>query len=74
MHIEKNIYDNIIGTVLNILEKIKDGTKAHLNLQKMRIQSELHLGCRGERFFIPPICYLNYLERKRRISVDGLKS
>ena len=37
IHIEKNIYDNIIGTVLNILKKIKDGTKTHLDLQKMRI-------------------------------------
>ena len=43
MHIEKNICDNIIGTVLNISEKIKDGTKADLDLQKMRIQPELHL-------------------------------
>ena len=45
MHIEKNICDNIIETILNISEKIKDGTKAHLDLQKIGIRSELHLVC-----------------------------
>ena len=56
MHIKKNIYDNIISTVLNILEKIKDSIKAHLNLQEIRIRSKLYLVHRGDRFFMPPIC------------------
>ena len=53
MHIKKNICDNLIGTVLNISEKIKDSTKAHLDLQKIRIRSELHLVHRGDGFFMP---------------------
>ena len=65
IYIEKNIYDNIIDTVLNISRKIKDSTKAHLDLQKMRIQSKLHLVHRGERFFMPPACYLLFGEEKK---------
>ena len=65
MHIKKNIYDNIIDTILNISEKIKDGTKAHLDLQEMRIWLELHLVYRGERFFMPPTCYSLFGEKKK---------
>ena len=73
MYIEKNIYDNIIGTVLNIPRKIKDSTKARLDLQKMRIRLELHLVRRGDRFFMPTVCY-SLFDEKRRISVDNSKS
>ena len=73
MHIEKNIYDNIISTVLNILEKIKDGTKAHLDLQKIKIWLELHLVYRGDRFFMLSAYYLLFSEKKK-FSVDGSKS
>ena len=65
MHIEKNIYDKIIDTVLNILKKIKNGTKAHLDLQEMGIQLEMHLVRRGERFFMSPTCYLLFEEKKK---------
>ena len=65
MHIEKIICDNIIGTVLNIPEKIKDDTKVRLDLQKMEIRSELHLVRRGERFFMPPACYSLFEEKKK---------
>ena len=65
MHIEKNIYDNIIGIVLNISEKIKDSIKAHLDLQKIKIRSELHLVHRGDRFFIPPVYYSLFDEEKK---------
>ena len=65
MHIEKNIYDNIIDTILNISRKIKYGTKACLDLQKMGIQSELHLVHQGERFFIPLVYYSLFGEEKK---------
>ena len=65
MHIEKNICDNIIGTVLNISEKIKDDTKVRLDLQEMRIWSELHLIHRGKRFFILPTCYSLFGKEKK---------
>ncbi|XP_004488866.1 uncharacterized protein [Cicer arietinum] len=43
MHIEKNIFDNIIGTLLDILGKTKDHEKARLDLQDMGIRKKLHL-------------------------------
>jgi hypothetical protein len=42
MHIEKNICENLIGTVLNILGKTKDTIKARLDLKDMGIRKELH--------------------------------
>ena len=65
MYIEKNIYDNIIDTVLNISEKITDGTKAPFDLQKMKIRSELYLVHRGERYFMLPACYSLFEEEKK---------
>jgi len=32
MHIEKNIYDNIVGTIMNIKGKTKDTIKMHFDL------------------------------------------
>ena len=57
MHIEKHICDNIIGTVLNIVGKIKDNSKTHFDLQEIEIRSELHLVRQGDKFFMPLACY-----------------
>ncbi|XP_058009346.1 uncharacterized protein LOC131183171 [Hevea brasiliensis] len=42
MHIEKNICDNILGTIMNIKGKTKDGIKTRLDLQALNIRPELH--------------------------------
>ena len=42
MHIEKNICDNILGTLLNISGKSKDHVNARLDLQEMGIRKSLH--------------------------------
>ena len=36
MHIEKNIYDNLIRTLLNLDRKSKDNLKAHLDMKEMK--------------------------------------
>ena len=43
MHIEKNLVDNIIGTLLNLDGKTKDNLKARQDLKDMGIRSKLHL-------------------------------
>ncbi|XP_020243502.1 uncharacterized protein LOC109821753 [Asparagus officinalis] len=43
MHIEKNICEAIIGTMLGIDGKNKDTSKARLDLEDMDIRSKLHL-------------------------------
>ena len=43
MHIEKNVIDNIIGTLLNLDGKTMDNLKARQDLKDMGIRNELHL-------------------------------
>ncbi|XP_026384531.1 uncharacterized protein LOC113280095 [Papaver somniferum] len=57
MHIEKNICDNIVGTLMNIEGKKKDTMKAHLDLEDMNIKKELHLKRVGNKFIKRPACY-----------------
>ena len=42
MHIEKNVCDNILGTILNLSGKSKDHVKARLDLQEIGIRKSLH--------------------------------
>jgi len=48
MHIEKNICEALIGTILNIAGKTKDTTKARLDLKDLGIRKELHFREDGE--------------------------
>ena len=41
MYIEKNVYDSIIGTLLNILGKTKDSLASRLDLVEIRVIPEL---------------------------------
>ncbi|CAM8909852.1 unnamed protein product [Rhodiola kirilowii] len=47
MHIEKNVFDNIIGTILGLQGKTKDDVKAHEGLEKLGIRRELWLKRKG---------------------------
>ncbi|KAL6499113.1 hypothetical protein OROHE_026287 [Orobanche hederae] len=49
MHIEKNIVDSIIGTLLNIPGKTKDGVNTRLDLVEMGIRSDLHPNLKGSK-------------------------
>ncbi|KAG8491052.1 hypothetical protein CXB51_014206 [Gossypium anomalum] len=42
MHIEKNVCENIIGTILNVDGKSKDNLQSRLDLVDMRIRCDLH--------------------------------
>ena len=43
MHIEMNVYDNLVDTLLNIEGKVKDTTNAQFDLQDLKIRNDLHL-------------------------------
>ena len=58
MHIEKNICENILGTLLNISGKTKDTTNARLDLYDMGIRPELHLQQHGNSIIAPPAPYV----------------
>ena len=57
MHIEKNVCDSILGTLLSIKGKTKHNLNSHLDLQVMGIINKLHLIERGNKFFLPIACY-----------------
>ena len=53
MHIEKNVYESIINTLLNVTGKTKDGLKSRLDLKEMGIRTALHPEERGNRTYLP---------------------
>ena len=48
MHIEKNFFDNIINTLLNVPGKTKDNTNSRLDLRTICARSELHIENNGQ--------------------------
>ncbi|CAI0559000.1 unnamed protein product [Linum tenue] len=66
MHIEKNICDNVVGTLLNMPGKTKDTVKARQDLQEMNIRDELHLQGRSDgKYEMPIACYTMTKEERR---------
>jgi hypothetical protein len=57
MHIEKNVCDNIMGTLMSIEGKNKDTEKARMDLEYLGIRGDLHLLERNGRLYKPPACY-----------------
>ncbi|CAL9018746.1 unnamed protein product [Prunus brigantina] len=54
MHIEKNVCDSIIGTLLEIPGKIKDGIVARLDLLNMGVKTDLQPEYGERRTRLPP--------------------
>ncbi|CAL8150911.1 unnamed protein product [Prunus armeniaca] len=54
MHIEKNVCDNIIGTLLEIPGKNKDGIAARLDLLNMGVKTDLQPAYGKRRTRLPP--------------------
>ncbi|WMV40936.1 hypothetical protein MTR67_034321 [Solanum verrucosum] len=67
MHIEKNICDNIMGTIMNVKGKTKDTIKTRLDLKEMNIRPELHPIPRGEKVEVPTACYTLSPEDKHKL-------
>ncbi|KAI5337982.1 hypothetical protein L3X38_017253 [Prunus dulcis] len=52
MHVEKNICESIIGTLLLMKGKAKDGIKSRKDLENMGIRKYLHPKKRGKHFYL----------------------
>ncbi|XP_074297804.1 uncharacterized protein LOC141628581 [Silene latifolia] len=65
MHIEKNVCDNIINTLLNVPNKSKDNTTARKDMMDMKIRPELAPQEKGLRTYLPPAAHT--LSRKEKI-------
>ncbi|KAL5583046.1 hypothetical protein UlMin_015488 [Ulmus minor] len=58
MHIEKNVCESLIGTLLNIPGKTKDGENARLDMVAMGIRESLKpVSEEGKMTFLPVACY-----------------
>lgn len=60
MHIEKNVCDSIIGTLLNIQGKTKDGEKVRKDMVEKNIRPELAPQKKGKRH-VSASCLLHFV-------------
>ena len=65
MHIEKNICMHILGTLLDIPGKTKDGLNVRRDLTNLNVQPELTPINEDKNIFIPPACYTLTKKEKR---------
>jgi len=65
MHVEKNVCDSLIDTLLNIKGKTKDGLKSRQDLVEMGIREQLHPISQGSRMYLPPACHTMSTNEKR---------
>ncbi|XP_049368611.1 uncharacterized protein LOC125833494 [Solanum verrucosum] len=76
MHIEKNYFDNLFNTVMDVTGKTKDNVKARLDLPEHCRRSELHLQeSANNKLLKPKASYSFTMEHKRKICewVESLK-
>ncbi|XP_074266804.1 uncharacterized protein LOC141590091 [Silene latifolia] len=71
MHVEKNVFDSLIGTLLNMPNKTKDGVKAR-NDMAARGRIELKPIEKGKRIYIPPSC-TTLSKKEKMIVCESLK-
>jgi hypothetical protein len=66
MHVTKNVFDSIIGTLLDMSKKSKDGLKSRTDLVQFELRTELHPISRPNgKYFLPPISYTLIAEEKK---------
>ncbi|KAI9125739.1 hypothetical protein K1719_003157 [Acacia pycnantha] len=71
MHVEKNVCDSIVGTLLNIQGSSNDGVKARLDLQAMGIREDLHPRPYGKRTYCPRLLILCLRMRNEALGRRG---
>ncbi|XP_020886399.1 uncharacterized protein LOC110229805 [Arabidopsis lyrata subsp. lyrata] len=67
MHIEKNILDNVMYTVMNVKDKSKDIVKSRIDVSRFCDRPELHVDDRGRAPF--PIWRLS--AKAKKVSLNG---
>ena len=70
MHIEKNVCDNIVGTLLDDSNKSKDNYAARRDLKNLGIMKQLWPRTQSDgREYLPPACYSMSKDEKKRYFV-----
>ena len=57
MHIEKNICESLLGTLLDLEGKSKDSEKARLDMQHLGIRPDQHPVLEKGKYTLPPALY-----------------
>nr|XP_004512662.1 uncharacterized protein LOC101489810 [Cicer arietinum] len=65
MHVEKNVCDSVIGTLLNIQGKTNDGLNSRLDMVDMGIRQQLAPQSTGKQTYLPPACHTLSKKEKR---------
>jgi len=65
MHVEKNVCETLIDTLLNINGKTKDDLNARLDLIEMNIRGESTPIQMDKRTYLPPACYTMSKDEKK---------
>ncbi|CAL1399233.1 unnamed protein product [Linum trigynum] len=67
MHVEKNISENLLGTLMNIEGKTKYDMTVTLDLKNMGIRKELHIDRTGAKPCLPQACYSLSVSKQREV-------
>ena len=75
MHIEKNVCDNLIGTLLNLKYKSKDSKASRLDMMDMGIRLDLAPQVGPKRTYLPPSVFSLTKAEKRKVlkSLSSMK-
>ncbi|XP_073119934.1 uncharacterized protein [Henckelia pumila] len=75
MHIEKNVCESLLGTLLDIPGKTKDEIAARLDLAEMNLRTDLAPVMGEKKYFLPAACYTLTKDEKRKIlnSLSGMQ-
>jgi hypothetical protein len=68
MHIEKNVCENLLGTMLSLEKKNYDTDKARFDLMDLGIKTALHLKKQGDSWYKPRASYTLTLDQRQRFT------
>ncbi|XP_073126852.1 uncharacterized protein [Henckelia pumila] len=73
MHVEKNVCENLIGTMLNLKKKSKDGVNTRKDLRHLNIRKELHPQEKGENMYHLPAAPYTLSKKEMDVFCSRLK-
>jgi len=72
MHIEKNFFDNVLNTMMDVKGKTKDDAKARLDMETLCNCKKLHLQCLHNSKVVKPKAIFNMNMEQKTERVNGL--
>jgi hypothetical protein len=72
MHLKKNVFESVIGLLMDTLGKTKDGLKSRRDMVRLNVKSELHPKPLGNGKYLLPVASLNLTLDERRVVCNFL--